>query len=142
MTVAIAVARWLGLPGLIFFGMLIIYEGLPLGPLRDVPFVGPALSVLVDGRVDRVAAEAVKGKVSEFELARERGLRRSAEIVAATLRDRAAAAEIALANFETRAAQDAQALENADDQIRELLARPVADDCRVDGDLLDRLRGR
>jgi hypothetical protein len=45
--------RIIGLPGVVALGMLVFYEGLPLGPIRDIPFVGPALAGLVDGRVDR-----------------------------------------------------------------------------------------
>ena len=37
----------------VFSVMLLIYEGIPLGPLRDIPIVGPVLEFTVDGRVDR-----------------------------------------------------------------------------------------
>ena len=32
---------------------LIFYEGVPIGPLRWIPYVGDALAYMVDGRVDR-----------------------------------------------------------------------------------------
>jgi hypothetical protein len=48
---------------------IVVYEGVPLGPLRDVPVIGPVLAFVVDGRVDRVAARAVKDKVAELDAA-------------------------------------------------------------------------
>lgn len=46
--------RYLGATGIVALGLVIFYEGLPLGPIRYVPWVGPQLEQLVDGRVDRV----------------------------------------------------------------------------------------
>lgn len=34
-------------------GVFVFYEGLPIGPLRMIPYVGPALERVTDGRVDR-----------------------------------------------------------------------------------------
>lgn len=56
MTILFAIARYLGVTGCVALGLVVFYEGLPLGPLRDVPFLGDGLSALVDGRVDRERA--------------------------------------------------------------------------------------
>ncbi|WP_206628165.1 hypothetical protein, partial [Mesorhizobium sp. M1A.F.Ca.IN.020.06.1.1] len=45
-----------GLPLVVAAGIILFYEGLPLGPLRDIPYVGPKLTGLVGGRVDRAYA--------------------------------------------------------------------------------------
>lgn len=37
----------------VFFVMLLFYEGIPLGPARDVPIFGTVAEALFDGRVDR-----------------------------------------------------------------------------------------
>ncbi|TIL34334.1 hypothetical protein [Mesorhizobium sp.] len=42
-----------GLPLVVAGGIVLAYEGVPIGPLRYIPYVGPALASLVDGRVDR-----------------------------------------------------------------------------------------
>ncbi|WP_189599059.1 hypothetical protein, partial [Mesorhizobium sp. M4B.F.Ca.ET.190.01.1.1] len=42
--------------------VILFYEGVPLGPVRDIPYVGPALSGIVDGRVDR---EYAAGQLNE-----------------------------------------------------------------------------
>lgn len=42
-----------GLPIVVAGCIILFYEGLPLGPLRDIPYLGPTLSRFVDGRVDR-----------------------------------------------------------------------------------------
>jgi hypothetical protein len=51
--IAAYVFRIIGLPGVVALGMLIFYEGLPLGPIRYIPYVGTTLAGFVDGRVDR-----------------------------------------------------------------------------------------
>lgn len=33
--------------------LVVVYEGVPLGPLRAIPFAGPVLEGIFDGRVDR-----------------------------------------------------------------------------------------
>ncbi len=58
----VAAFRYLGFAGVVAVGMFIFYEGLPLGPLRYVPYVGPALAQLVDGRVDREYAAGAKAE--------------------------------------------------------------------------------
>lgn len=45
--------RYLSPTVLVAAAVLIFYEGLPLGPIRWIPFVGPALEEFTDGRVDR-----------------------------------------------------------------------------------------
>ncbi len=53
MTASRLLANPLGAAALVFVIMLGFYEGAPLGPLRWVPYLGPTLEQLVDGRVDR-----------------------------------------------------------------------------------------
>jgi len=72
--------------------MLVFYEGAPIGPLRNLPVVGEAISGLVDGRVDRVASDAVKGYVLAAErdslvaqMAEKERQRRAAESAVAEL---------------------------------------------------------
>ncbi|MBE1208093.1 hypothetical protein [Aminobacter carboxidus] len=48
--------------------MLVIYEGIPLGPLRGIPILGTALEVVTDGRVDRERKAALAGYVQEAKL--------------------------------------------------------------------------
>ncbi|CDX26616.1 conserved hypothetical protein [Mesorhizobium plurifarium] len=49
-----------GLPIVVAGAIIFYYEGVPLGPIRNIPWVGPALSGLVDGRVDREYAAGQK----------------------------------------------------------------------------------
>lgn len=56
--IALAIARYLGATGLVAAGLVLFYEGVPLGPVRYIPYVGPALEQFVDGRVDREARAA------------------------------------------------------------------------------------
>ncbi|TIQ93902.1 hypothetical protein [Mesorhizobium sp.] len=51
-----------GLPLIVGGGIILFYEGLPLGPLRDIPFVGPQLTGLVGGRVDRAYGAGQKAE--------------------------------------------------------------------------------
>ncbi|MER8959288.1 hypothetical protein [Mesorhizobium sp. M0701] len=46
-----------GLPLVVAAAMIIVYEGLPIGPLRYIPFAGQYLAMVTDGRVDRVRAQ-------------------------------------------------------------------------------------
>lgn len=50
----------IGLPLVVAGGIVFFYEGVPIGPLRYIPYVGPALASLVDGRVDREYAAGGK----------------------------------------------------------------------------------
>ncbi|TIP70594.1 MAG: hypothetical protein E5X53_26395 [Mesorhizobium sp.] len=47
-----------GLPLVVAAVIVIGYEGLPIGPLRYIPFAGEYLAMITDGRVDRVRAQA------------------------------------------------------------------------------------
>lgn len=72
--------RFLGVTGCVALGIVIFYEGLPLGPLRYIPFLGPALEQLVDGRVDRAFREGALGERLVWqERQRRELLRREAE---------------------------------------------------------------
>jgi hypothetical protein len=51
-----------GLPIVVAGGVILFYEGVPIGPLRYVPYAGPALASLVDGRVDREYAAGQKAE--------------------------------------------------------------------------------
>lgn len=52
----------IGLPLVVAGGVILFYEGVPIGPLRSIPYAGPALASLVDGRVDR---EYAAGQLNE-----------------------------------------------------------------------------
>ncbi|RWH17213.1 hypothetical protein [Mesorhizobium sp.] len=67
-----------GLPIVVAGGIMLFYEGLPIGPLRYIPYAGPALASLVDGRVDR---EYAAGQLNERLAWQEK--QRSAEIAQA-----------------------------------------------------------
>lgn len=72
--------RFLGVTGCVALGIVIFYEGLPLGPLRYIPFLGPTLEQLVDGRVDRAFREGALGERLVWqERQRRELLRREAE---------------------------------------------------------------
>lgn len=47
-----------GLPIIVAAAIIIGYEGIPIGPLRLIPYVGTALAYVADGRVDHVRAQA------------------------------------------------------------------------------------
>lgn len=55
------------------------YEGAPLGPLRWVPYLGPALEHLVDGRVDRERRAAALGERLAWQEAQRRAEARHAQ---------------------------------------------------------------
>ena len=65
----LTIVRYLGFGGCVAVAMFVFYEGLPLGPIRYIPWVGPALEQLVDGRVDR---EYRRGEEAERLVWRER----------------------------------------------------------------------
>ncbi|WP_223479266.1 hypothetical protein [Oricola indica] len=50
--IAVLTSR-IGLVSIAFAAVILFYEGVPLGPVRWIPVVGPALEQIVDGRVDR-----------------------------------------------------------------------------------------
>lgn len=68
MTLLAIAMRYLGLTGMVAIGIVLFYEGLPLGPIRYVPFIGPVLEQFVDGRVDRERRAALEGYVRKVEL--------------------------------------------------------------------------
>jgi hypothetical protein len=47
-----------GLPLIVAAVIIVLYEGLPIGPLRYIPYAGPYFAMVFDGRVDRVRASA------------------------------------------------------------------------------------
>ncbi|MBA1141769.1 hypothetical protein [Mesorhizobium neociceri] len=57
-----------GLPLVVAGGIVLFYEGVPIGPVRDIPWVGPMVAGLVDGRVDREREAALVGFVSQARL--------------------------------------------------------------------------
>lgn len=58
---------------------VLFYEGLPLGPLRLLPVLGPGLENIVDGRVDRVRRAGTERERARWEEARRQLLARMAE---------------------------------------------------------------
>ncbi|MER8941375.1 hypothetical protein NKH82_17970 [Mesorhizobium sp. M0915] len=60
---AFATSR-VGLPLVVAGGVIFFYEGVPIGPLRYIPYAGPALAGLVDGRVDREYAAGQKAEAA------------------------------------------------------------------------------
>lgn len=50
---AFATSRF-GLPIVVAGAIVVGYEGVPIGPLRSIPFAGQYIAMLADGRVDRV----------------------------------------------------------------------------------------
>jgi hypothetical protein len=58
-TIGELAATRIGLVILTIGAGIIFYEGLPIGPLRYIPFVGHYLAMVVDGRVDRERQAAV-----------------------------------------------------------------------------------
>lgn len=47
-----------GLPLVVAGAIVIGYEGVPIGPLRLIPFAGQYIAMIADGRVDRVRQQA------------------------------------------------------------------------------------
>ncbi|RWP84907.1 MAG: hypothetical protein EOR12_27130 [Mesorhizobium sp.] len=60
---AFATSRF-GLPLVVAGVVVFFYEGVPIGPLRDIPWAGPKLASLVDGRVDREYAAGGKAEAA------------------------------------------------------------------------------
>jgi hypothetical protein len=60
---AFATSRF-GLPIIVAGGVIFFYEGVPIGPLRDIPWAGPKLASLVDGRVDRQYAAGSRAEAA------------------------------------------------------------------------------
>lgn len=114
-----------GLAAAIVAGMLLYYEGLPLGPARMIPFVGPALSSMVDGRVDRARASGARDERAQWVEAM-RLLRQSIDAD-----KRAAQAKIDKATqryLEEKAAREEAVAAN--DELEAALAASEADDAK------------
>lgn len=60
---AFATSRF-GLPLVVAGGVIFFYEGVPIGPLRYIPYAGPVLAGFVDGRVDREYAAGQKAEAA------------------------------------------------------------------------------
>jgi len=111
---AFATSRF-GLPIVVACAIVFFYEGVPLGPVRYIPYVGPALSGLVDGRVDR---EYAAGQLSERLVWQEK--QRRAEIAAmAEARARQAEIDAAAQELADRRGADAARLTDLEERIRQ-----------------------
>lgn len=140
MIVVQMVIRWLGMPGLVAIGLIVFYEGVPIGPLRDVPVIGHALSSVVDGRVDRAARQAKHGLVNASTVARLEAQIEGQRQLRALADERAKRALNANSNFATKLTEAAIELEDLNDEINELLARPAPDNCRLQPYHFERMR--
>lgn len=113
--------------------MLVIYEGIPLGPFRDIPLLGPALELVTDGRVDRERKAARAGLVQEAKLV-------AAEAELAETRRQLAAGRVATEGFAEllAAAQAREAELDATTQLKEAEYEAQLADrgrvCRLDAD--------
>lgn len=134
MTIVATAVRLFGIGGLLFILAIAFYEGLP-GASR-IPFLTsiPVVSNIIAGRVESVAAQRVKeataGMASkyelqsvQFQLQRERELRKAADDAAASERKRAALSEAIAAQRQVRIEQLA-----ADAKANLKLTRPTAED--------------
>lgn len=138
--IAFTIMRWLGLPGLIAVSLIIFYEGVPIGPLRHVPVVGPLVAGIVDGRVDRAVQRATRGLVDASRIARLEAERDAEKMLRQAADMRADRAANAADEFNRRLTDAAIQTENLADEIDELLAQPAADDCRIRPSDIGRLR--
>ena len=88
--------------------------------------------------VDRAVTELVAGA----ELEAERSKVEAKDAIIKALKERASNLEAANTRF-SESLQEAQAdLENTNDQLQEMLSRPVNSSCSVDDDILGRLRNK
>lgn len=132
--VALLTSR-LGLIALAVAAVFVFYEGVPIGPLRDLPYVGDVLDEMTAGRVDRARIEARKGFVAEYAVKaltaqrdEEQRQRRVAEDAANWLR-------IELAGQVSKAAEDAATMEKEIQDYEQKLAAEGRS-CRLDdGDI-------
>lgn len=97
------IASRVGLPLVAAAGIVLFYEGVPIGPLRYIPYVGPGLASLVDGRVDR---EYAAGQKAEASLWQER-LRLAAIAQAADAKTRQADIDAAAQEYTNKQRSDA-----------------------------------
>lgn len=101
---------------LVAAAIILFYEGVPLGPIRYIPYVGDALAGIVDGRVDRAARSAREdGAAQERILWEEARLKILAQQEAKRAADQAAidALEADLIEQQERADEAEAALEEA-----------------------------
>jgi len=107
-----------GLPLVVVGGVILFYEGVPIGPLRYIPYAGPALASLVDGRVDRqYAAGQLNERLVWQEKQRRSEIANAAKVKAQQAEIDAAAQELA----DSRRGSNADAMRIADleDRIRQ-----------------------
>lgn len=119
--------------------ILIYYEGLPIGPLARIPYVGPILTNVTGGRVEAERRKAREGYVQEARAI-------AAEAKLAETQRQLAAGRVALDSY-SKLLQEAQAREASSDAEVE---RKIADyeiilaaknrSCRLDQSDLDWLR--
>jgi hypothetical protein len=100
---AFATSRF-GLPIIVAAGIIFFYEGVPIGPVRYIPYVGPALAHLVDGRVDR---EYAAGQKAETAIWQEK-LRLAAIAKAAEVKTKQADIDAAAQEYIDRQHSDAE----------------------------------
>jgi hypothetical protein len=103
-----------GLPLVVAGCIVLFYEGVPIGPLRYIPYAGPVLAGFVDGRVDR---EYAAGQLAERLVWQEQ--QRKAQIKAEA-KAKAQQAEIDAAAFEYASQQraDEQHIASLEEAIR------------------------
>lgn len=115
--------------------LLIFYEGVPLGPVRLVPVIGPAIEDIVDGRVDRQRRAAATAERQAWQEAQRLAQAEHARMLA---KAQAAADAAELAYLTERALRESDALaarneldaalaktENNDASDRSCAARPA-----------------
>ncbi|MER9586985.1 hypothetical protein [Mesorhizobium sp. M0276] len=104
-----------GLPLVVAGGIIFIYEGVPIEPLRYIPYAGSALADLVDGRVDR---EYAAGQLNERLVWQEK--QRRAEIAqAAKAEAQQKEIDAAAQEYVDKQASDAVRIADLEDSIRQ-----------------------
>lgn len=80
--------KWVAAGLAVALGLTVLfYEGFPIGPLRLIPVLGPALETITDGRVDRERKAGAAAEAARWEEAM-RKLRLQLEIERAAAQDR------------------------------------------------------
>lgn len=119
--------------------VFVFYEGIPVGPIAKIPFVGPVVEEATAGRVTRVRLAAVKGYV----LAAERDALQ-AKIEETDRQKRVAEAELVSLREELSRQQESEMAADArrEQEIADY-EKKLADSgrvCRLDDDDLEWLR--
>lgn len=148
-----AIIRAVGLPACLVIGLLVYYEGIP-GAYR-VPFLSalPVIGDLATGRVHAHAADQVRqataGLIAKAEIVALQAKLDAQQWIAARSAEAAREAARRLSVEATARTSLAARLlaiqtenEILNDDLADLLSRPVRDDCTVDADLLGRMRAR